>query len=65
MAAGLVMVAHRSGGPLMDIVIHNGENDPTTRIGFLATDEEDYSNTLAHIIRMDPNERESIREAAR
>ena len=62
MAAGLIMVAHKSGGPLMDIVIHSKGSQP---IGFLAQDEMDYAEVICNIIRMQPDERDRIRKAAR
>ncbi|XP_049941713.1 GDP-Man:Man(3)GlcNAc(2)-PP-Dol alpha-1,2-mannosyltransferase [Schistocerca serialis cubense] len=61
MAAGLIMVAHRSGGPQMDIV----EEAEGSRNGFLAADEQEYASAIAHILRMSPEARKSIREAAR
>ena len=37
MAAGLLTIAHRSGGPLMDIIVE----DPTIRNGFLAVHDKE------------------------
>ena len=37
MAAGLITIAHRSGGPLMDIIVE----DPTIRNGFLAVHDKE------------------------
>ena len=37
MAAGLITIAHRSGGPLMDIIVE----DPNVRNGFLAIHEKE------------------------
>ena len=62
MASGLIMVAHKSGGPMMDIIIHSKGSQP---IGYLASDEIEYSDILCQIIRMEPRKRELIREAAR
>jgi alpha-1,2-mannosyltransferase len=62
MASGLIMIAHKSGGPMMDIIIHSKGSQP---IGFLASDEIEYADILRHIIRMEPKKRELIREAAR
>lgn len=62
MAAGLIMVAHRSGGPLMDIIIQSKGSQP---IGFLASDELEYAEVICRIIRMRAEERENIRQAAR
>ncbi len=60
MAAGLIMVANRSGGPLMDIIM---EYDGS-RNGFLATDENDYAEAIRTIILMTPESRQVIREQA-
>ncbi|XP_066991027.1 GDP-Man:Man(3)GlcNAc(2)-PP-Dol alpha-1,2-mannosyltransferase [Anabrus simplex] len=61
MAAGLIMVAHRSGGPRMDIV----EEAEASRTGFLATDEAEYAQAIAAILTMSPGARRKIQEAAR
>ena len=46
LAAGLSTVAHRSGGPLMDIV---SESPEQSRNGFLAVTEEEYADTLMQV----------------
>lgn len=62
MAAGLVTVAHRSGGPLMDIVIE----EAAVRNGFLAANEQEYASTIKHILNdLTPEEVEGIRDRAR
>lgn len=61
MAAGQVMVANCSGGPKADIV----ETAEGSRNGFLASDECDYARAFAAIIKMNPQARTRIREAAR
>ncbi|XP_032453976.1 GDP-Man:Man(3)GlcNAc(2)-PP-Dol alpha-1,2-mannosyltransferase [Nasonia vitripennis] len=61
MAAGLIMVAHASGGPRADII----ETQTGSQNGFLAQDAEEYAQILAYIIKMTPNERDTIRNAAR
>lgn len=61
MAAGQIMVAHKSGGPRADIV----EESEGSRNGFLASDENEYARALAAIIKMSPQGRNKIREAAR
>lgn len=49
MAAGLLMLAHNSGGPKLDIVVeHDGEST-----GFLAHDEESYAQGLEEIKNME------------
>ena len=59
MAAGLVVVAHASGGPLLDIVSETGER------GFVATDARDYATKLASVIEMDASSRRKIGEWGR
>lgn len=61
MAAGLLMVAHKSGGPMLDII----EEYDTSRNGFLAADETEYARAIAVILIMSENARNKIREAAR
>ncbi|XP_071440731.1 GDP-Man:Man(3)GlcNAc(2)-PP-Dol alpha-1,2-mannosyltransferase isoform X1 [Hetaerina americana] len=61
MAAGLIMVAHRSGGPLADIIVEN----EGSRNGFLASDEVEYAQCFSKIIGLSPAARGNIREAAR
>jgi len=61
MAAGQIMIAHRSGGPKADII----EESEGSRNGFLASDEVEYAQTIARIIKMSPSSRTKIREAAR
>ncbi len=61
MAAGLVMLAHNSAGPKMDIVVpYRGE-----KTGFLAETEDQYCDSLYAIYKMDVKKRTSIREAAK
>ncbi|XP_014230466.1 GDP-Man:Man(3)GlcNAc(2)-PP-Dol alpha-1,2-mannosyltransferase [Trichogramma pretiosum] len=61
MAAGLIMVAHASGGPRTDIITEQ----PTSLNGFLAQEPEEYARIMAHIIQMSANEKDTIRNAAR
>ncbi|XP_014259777.1 GDP-Man:Man(3)GlcNAc(2)-PP-Dol alpha-1,2-mannosyltransferase [Cimex lectularius] len=61
MAAGHIMVAHRSGGPKADII----EEAEGSRNGFLAYDEREYAEAIAAIIKLSPATRKKIREAAR
>nr|BAN21210.1 glycosyl transferase [Riptortus pedestris] len=61
MAAGQIMVAHKSGGPKADII----EESEGSRNGFLASDEFEYARALATIIQMPSDARNKIREAAR
>ncbi|XP_034187021.1 ALG11 alpha-1,2-mannosyltransferase isoform X1 [Osmia lignaria lignaria] len=61
MAAGLIMVAHASGGPKADIIV----TQPGSQNGFLASEAEEYAKIIAHIINMNPEERTAIRMVAR
>lgn len=61
MAAGLLMIAHKSGGPKADII----ETQAGSRTGFLACSPVEYAQVLAHLIHMSPEERSVIRSAAR
>lgn len=58
MAAGLIMLAHDSGGPKTDIV-ENG------RDGFLADNESDFADKLVSISKMSPEERSKMVELAK
>lgn len=62
MAAGLIMIAHNSGGPAADIILKRESLPPT---GFLASNENEYAAILCHILRMPSEKRDSIRQAAR
>ncbi|XP_046818539.1 GDP-Man:Man(3)GlcNAc(2)-PP-Dol alpha-1,2-mannosyltransferase isoform X1 [Vespa crabro] len=61
MATGLIMIAHDSGGPRADII----ETQPGSQTGFLAEEAEEYAKIIAHIINMYPEDKKTIRLAAR
>lgn len=61
MAAGLIMVANRSGGPLLDII----ETSEGSQTGFLAVDPLDYANAIATILYTSKDELDAIRVRAR
>lgn len=61
MAAGLIMIANRSGGPLMDII----ETSEGSQTGYLAVDALDYSRCLATIMYNMKEENDAIRTRAR
>ncbi|XP_076847966.1 GDP-Man:Man(3)GlcNAc(2)-PP-Dol alpha-1,2-mannosyltransferase [Brachyhypopomus gauderio] len=61
MAAGTVILAHKSGGPKLDIVAPF-EGGPT---GFLADDEDSYADAMERILAMTPAARLEIRQRAR
>ncbi|KAF0534772.1 glycosyltransferase family 4 protein [Gigaspora margarita] len=61
MAAGIITVAHNSGGPKMDIVIsHNGQ-----RTGFLANDSETFASELSKAFSLSDAESRNIQINAR
>ncbi|TRY73648.1 hypothetical protein TCAL_12485 [Tigriopus californicus] len=62
LASGLITLAHRSGGPLMDIV---NESPDSARNGFLAIHEAEYAETVLSILEMNESETDSIRERAK
>jgi alpha-1,2-mannosyltransferase len=65
MAAGLVVMAHDSGGPQTDIVTTKGNNSTVEeRTGFLATTANDYAEAIHQILSMDKDQLEQIRERA-
>jgi len=60
MAAGLLTIAHRSGGPLMDIIVE----DAGARNGFLAVTPQEYAAHIAYILTMSEEAREGVRSRA-
>ena len=60
MAAGLLTIAHRSGGPLMDIIVE----DAGARNGFLAVTPQEYAAHIAYILNMGEETREGVRNRA-
>ncbi|KAF2896348.1 hypothetical protein ILUMI_09811 [Ignelater luminosus] len=61
MAAGLITIAHKSGGPLLDII----ETSEASRLGFLAVTAQEYAYTIKHILYLSDEEICGIRERAR
>jgi len=62
LAAGLVVVAHNSGGPRMDIVVpHDGPD----AVGFLATTPQEYAACLARALGMSKQDAAALRLRAR
>ncbi|KAK5847624.1 hypothetical protein PBY51_016737 [Eleginops maclovinus] len=61
MAAGKIILAHKSGGPKMDIVVpfEGGQT------GFLADDEDSYAEAVERILALSPGGRLLIRRNAR
>ncbi|XP_024866684.1 GDP-Man:Man(3)GlcNAc(2)-PP-Dol alpha-1,2-mannosyltransferase isoform X2 [Kryptolebias marmoratus] len=61
MAAGTIVLAHKSGGPKLDIVVpHEGR-----QTGFLADSEDSYAAAMETILALSPSARLEIRLAAR
>lgn len=57
MAAGLLVIAHNSGGPAMDIIQSTcGDN----QIGYLASTETEYSKCMKDAIDMLDNEEKCL-----
>jgi len=61
MAAGMIPVAHASGGPLMDIVVPY-EGEPT---GFHARDSDSFAEALHNALSLSTAEELAMRERAR
>lgn len=61
MAAGLIMVAHRSGGPLLDII----ETSESSRLGFLAQTPQEFAYIIKFILELSDEEVNEIRERAK
>ncbi|CAB1458588.1 unnamed protein product [Pleuronectes platessa] len=61
MAAGKVILAHKTGGPKLDIVVpfEGGQT------GFLAEDEDSYAEAIERILAMTPASRLELRRNAR
>uniref|UniRef100_A0A8D0BGL9 GDP-Man:Man(3)GlcNAc(2)-PP-Dol alpha-1,2-mannosyltransferase n=1 Tax=Salvator merianae TaxID=96440 RepID=A0A8D0BGL9_SALMN len=61
MAAGPIILAHNSGGPKLDIVVPYEGNIT----GFLAENEVEYADTMAHIFSLSSKKNLEIRQNAR
>lgn len=71
MAAGLIVIAHNSGGPQSDIVVPIIEGTTTTTsgttnttTGFLASTVEEYSDLIHQALCLDPQVAVAIRRNA-
>lgn len=61
MAAGTIVLAHKSGGPKLDIVVpHEGR-----QTGFLADSEDSYAAAMETILSLSPSAKLEIKRAAR
>lgn len=63
MAAGVLVIAHDSGGPKFDIV--RNAKDEETRTGFLANDDDSYARAMRTILQLNEDQREATRLRAR
>ena len=61
LAAGLITIAHRSGGPLMDIVNESAES----QTGFLAIHDYEYAECIKQILEMPTDALEIMIEKSR
>jgi len=58
MAAGLITIAHNSGGPKSDILLPYGKDKLKT--GYLASSEEEYADAMYNALHDGPNCEENI-----
>ncbi|CAL4905575.1 unnamed protein product [Urochloa decumbens] len=61
MAAGAIPIAHKSAGPMMDIVLDEGGH----QTGFLASEKEEFSDAIIKVLRMSEQERQEMAAASR
>ncbi|KAI9349624.1 hypothetical protein BDR26DRAFT_852485 [Obelidium mucronatum] len=61
MAAGLITIAHNSGGPKMDIV----STEAKARTGYLAATKEEYAKAIATALTLTAKEAIELRKRAR
>ena len=61
MAGGVVMLAHDSGGPKLDIVKDFNDH----RTGFLASDVDSYAQAMRDIFKLNEKDSVSLRKNAR
>jgi len=62
MASGLIILAHKSAGPLLDIVVPDEDGNKT---GFLASTVEEYASCLYEILEMSEDDIVRLRTCAR
>ncbi|XP_034549841.1 GDP-Man:Man(3)GlcNAc(2)-PP-Dol alpha-1,2-mannosyltransferase-like [Notolabrus celidotus] len=61
MAAGTIVLAHKSGGPKLDIVVPFED----AQTGFLADSEDSYASAMETILALSPSDRLEMRRSAR
>lgn len=66
MAAGVIPIAHNSGGPREDIVVMQpgGEDGKSERTGYLAETVEEYADAITQVLVMEQRDRLKIAAAA-
>lgn len=65
MAAGVVTVAHRSGGPREDIVVPVLDEDEKAGVGYLADDEDCFAAALVAAATLSAEARRGVVGRAR
>ncbi|CAD6267227.1 unnamed protein product [Miscanthus lutarioriparius] len=61
MAAGAIPIAHKSAGPMMDIVL----DEDGHQTGFLASEKEDYTEAIIKVLKMPESGRQEMAAVAR
>mmetsp|Transcript_26322 Transcript_26322/g.66155 ORF Transcript_26322/g.66155 Transcript_26322/m.66155 type:complete len:510 (+) Transcript_26322:170-1699(+) len=66
MAAGVIPIAHNSGGPRADIVQpYNRDDSTVVSTGFLATTAQEYCEAIIKVMDMEVSQRAAMAEAGR
>ena len=61
MAAGLIVIAHNSGGPKTDIVTPLSSNVSNSTTGFLASTVDEYADCIHRVLSMSVDEAKVVR----
>ncbi|KAF8776738.1 hypothetical protein HU200_003473 [Digitaria exilis] len=61
MAAGAIPIAHKSAGPMMDIVL----DEDGHQTGFLASEKEEFADAIIKVLRMSEQARQEMAAASR
>eukprot|EP00775_Hariotina_reticulata_P005441 gene5440-5674_t len=64
MAAGVIPIAHNSGGPRADIVVDEDGDTGPQRTGYLAETREEYAAAITTVLEMEQRDRLKIAAAA-
>ena len=64
MAAGLLTIAHNSGGPKLDIITSQPAGGTSTKVGYLATTVTEYANTIHTIFQLSETTKQQIQKNA-